>query len=187
MDSLGMLRRTTSDATTMVQSVRSDDLTRPTPCSEWNVSALVAHMADVCKQFTVTLTRGEWAPPPATADGSDRDVVAAYADASRQLLEAWSAPGALERTVKMPSGDAPGAFAIQFIIADQLLHTWDLARAIGRSYRMDTEAAEATLRMMQQMMRPEYRGPGKGFGEVVPCADEAPLQDRLVAFSGRTP
>ncbi len=87
----------------------------------------------------------------------------------------------------MPIGDIPGAVALDIVLADQLLHTWDLARAVGRPYSMDADLAEAALQMMQRMMRPEYRGPGQGFAEAVPCPEDAPVQERLVAFAGRKP
>ena len=87
----------------------------------------------------------------------------------------------------MPIGEIPGAVGINIILADQLLHTWDLAKALGRPYTMDADLAEATLQTMQQMMRPEFRGPGQGFAEAVPRPEDAPVEERLVAFAGRKP
>ena len=43
------------------------------------------------------------------------------------------------------------------------------------------------LELMQQWLKPEMRGPGKAFGLEVPCPEDAPIQDRAVAFSGRQP
>jgi hypothetical protein len=41
--------------------------------------------------------------------------------------------------------------------------------------------------MMQQFNNPAQRGPGKAFAHPVPCPDDAPVQERLVALSGRQP
>ncbi len=96
-------------------------------------------------------------------------------------------PGTLERTLVTPIGEMPAAVASNIVLADQLLHTWDLARALGRPHTMDADLAETTLQMMQRMMQPEFRGPGKGFAAEVPCPENASIQERLVAFSGRQP
>ena len=57
-------------------------------------------------------------------------------------------------------GEMPASTAITINLADQLLHIWDLARALGRSYTIDAEAAESILAVMQQIMQPQFRGPG---------------------------
>jgi uncharacterized protein (TIGR03086 family) len=187
MDRIAMLQRAVDGAKAIVGGVQPNDLTQPTPCTEWDVRALLNHMAGVCTMFTTALTGSQTDRPPEPVDLLGSDPAASYASISQRLMAAWRAPGALERTLKLPMGELPGAVGINVVLADQLLHTWDLARALGRPYAMDADLAEAALQMMQQMMRPEFRGPGKGFAEVVPCPDDAPVQDRLVAFAGRTP
>ena len=67
------------------------------------------------------------------------------------------------------------------------LHTWDLAKALGRPFNMPEEIAASTLEMMQQFYNPDQRGTGKAFGHAVPCPESAPVQDRLIALSGRQP
>ena len=71
--------------------------------------------------------------------------------------------------------------------ADQMIHTWDLARALGRPYTMDEDLASATLKLMQERYDPKQRGPGKNFAAAVPSPDDASVQDRLLALSGRQP
>jgi uncharacterized protein (TIGR03086 family) len=146
------------------------------------------HMAGTCTFFTTVLTgnRAEL-PPQVPPDLLGSDPAGSYDSISQAMLEAWRAPGALERTLVMPRGNAPAALVINIILADQLLHTWDLARALGRPFTMDADLAEASLETMHQIVRPESRGPGRGFAEAVPCSDDAPVQERLVAFSGRQP
>ena len=188
MASIAMLERTVDGASAMIRGVRADELTKPTPCTDWDVKALMNHMAEVMSGFTAALegTAVEM-PRQEPTDLLGSDPAGSYADISQRMLDAWRTPGALERTLVMPIGDVPGAVALDIVLADQLLHTWDLARAVGRPYSMDADLAEAALQMMQRMMRPEFRGPGQGFAEAVPCPADAPVQERLVAFAGRKP
>lgn len=188
MDRIAMLQRTLDGANAMIRGVRADELTKPTPCTEWDVKGLINHMAGTCAFFTARFSGTEASPPPqGPVDLLGNDVAGSYARLAQELLEAARAPGVLERSMPILGSDLPGSVAITIALADELLHTWDLARALGRPYTMDADLAELVLQAMQQMMRPEFRGPGKGFAEAVPCPDDAPIQDRLVAFSGRQP
>jgi uncharacterized protein (TIGR03086 family) len=76
---------------------------------------------------------------------------------------------------------------VGFLIMEFLTHGWDLATAIGRPFSYSDEAAELALKTGRQMLKPNYRGPGKEFGQEVPISDSAGAVDRLVAFLGRNP
>lgn len=102
-------------------------------------------------------------------------------------MREWEAPGALEKTLQLPFGPTPAAMAIKIFTADQAIHAWDLAKALGRPHQMDEDVARQTLEMMHGLLQPEMRGPGRGFDQAQPCSDDAPIQDRLLAFSGRRP
>ena len=83
-------------------------------------------------------------------------------------------------------GEQPSAFYLGLATADILLHGWDLATAIGAPYTMDETTSAEVLANMQRMLRPEMRGEGKAFAHEVTCASDASVQERLVAFSGRS-
>ena len=68
-----------------------------------------------------------------------------------------------------------------------MLHAWDLARALGRELTLPDDLAGAQLAMMQQYYDPAARGPGRGFDLAVEWPESAPVQERLVALSGRRP
>ena len=188
MDVMAKAQSTLEGAHAMIASVTSDERAKSTPCTEWNVSALVEHMIGVVKRFGNAFRGGELTPPQRPGEAAPpADVAGAYAQAKDALLASVRAPGALDKTLTMPFGEMPGSRAIGILIADQLIHTWDLAKAIGTPYSMDEELAAVVLSAMHQFMSPATRGPGKAFGEEVPCPESAPIQDRLVAFSGRHP
>lgn len=81
----------------------------------------------------------------------------------------------------------PASTLVTMAIGDTIVHAWDLSSALGRPYQMPEDLAEMSHGLMQQMVTPEVRGLGNVFGEEVPCSADAPIQDRLVAFSGRQP
>jgi uncharacterized protein (TIGR03086 family) len=183
MDAIEQFERTVDAATQMVRSVSASDLGAPTPCTEWTVQPLIEHMIGTNNLFSTALT-GDAGQPP---DNMAADLGASYARSAETAVAAWQTPGALERTLKLPMGEMPAAMALTINLGDQLLHTWDLARALSRPYAMDPESAEGVLTLLQQIVQPQFRGPGKGFAAEVPCPADAMVQDRLLAFSGRQP
>lgn len=186
MDAIERCQRALDGATRLVEVVGEADLGKATPCSEWDVRALIGHMTGVVRMFHAGLT-GE---PAESTDGSPLgagELAVAYRAAAERLMAAWRAPGALEGTMKLPIGEPPRSMGIGIVTADQLIHSWDLARALGQSVALDAEVCGATLETMHGLMKPEFRGPGRAFGEELSCPPEASIQDRLLAFSGRQP
>jgi uncharacterized protein (TIGR03086 family) len=189
-DQIQNCQRALDGALKMIESSSPADLTKQTPCKEWTVQGLIDHMIGVVKNFESGFTGG---PPLTNAAGkslpgeSGNNPAAAYQQAADALLQAIRKPGALDQTIKLPFGEMPGGQAINIVIGDQSIHTWDLAKAIGKPYTMDDDLAHGILDMMHKLLQPGFRGEGKGFGEEVPCSPDAPIQDRLIAFAGRQP
>lgn len=189
MDPIEGCRRAVDDARALIATVRPDELTASTPCTDWDVRQLIGHMVGVCQNFAGAL-RGETMDATVVRGGvsfDGEDPIAVYRDAADDVMREWEAPGALERTLQMTFGPTPAAVAIRIFTADQFIHAWDLAKALGRPHRMDEELAAQTLEMMHGLLRPELRGPGRAFDEAQPFTDDAPIEDRLLAFSGRRP
>jgi uncharacterized protein (TIGR03086 family) len=186
MDPLEMCQRTLGGAERMVASLGPEELSKPTPCSEWNVRQLLDHMIGVNWAFATGASgQPQAGAPTAGAAPSGDDPAAAYAASARAAIAARQSPGALERTLNLPFGQIPGAEAIGFNVADQLVHTWDLAKATGRDRTLDPDVAAAVLERSRQVLGPDRRGPGRPFGPEQPCSADAPIHDRLAAFLGR--
>jgi uncharacterized protein (TIGR03086 family) len=146
----------------------------PTPCHEWDVRALIDHIARVGAALELT-GRGE--PVPAelwTGAAPPFDAAA--------VTKAWIAPPAVARMGDM---DMPGPLAGTMLAADLVLHGWDLARATGRDVTWPPEAAAATLGFLTGMAE---QGRAMGlFAAPVPVPDDAPVLDRALGLSGRDP
>jgi uncharacterized protein (TIGR03086 family) len=71
----------------------------------------------------------------------------------------------------------------RFLATDVLVHTWDLARAVGGDERIDAVACEQAhkgLLPMDAMLR------GRGvFGDKVEPAADADVQEQFLNFVGR--
>jgi uncharacterized protein (TIGR03086 family) len=157
----------------------------PTPCDDWDVRTLVNHVA--VEQL--------WVPPLAggstVADVGDRldgdqlgdDPVAAWDGAVEASLRAFEAPGALDGTVMLSSGERPMSDYCWEMTTDALIHSWDLARGIGAAEALDPELSqlvyERTLPIAAQLQESGM------FKPPVPVPDAAPLPTKLLALFGR--
>jgi uncharacterized protein (TIGR03086 family) len=159
-------------------NVTSDQLSSPTPCAEWDVRALIAHVA-AGNQRVVERAGGHAAPLP-------EDLGAAHRISAKAAQETFAEPQGLTRTYPLPIGEVPGAAFIELRTSDLLVHAWDLATATGQPTDLDPELAEYVLAFSRQMMsRPGLRGDGRPYGDEQPCGDERPAADRVAAFLGR--
>jgi uncharacterized protein (TIGR03086 family) len=147
-----------------------------TPCDEWDVRQLMNHMLDTQNYF-VNSARGTDAKPPSPQPPQllGSDPVADFEKARAETLTTFGQEGVIEKT-------GP---AIGIAFADQLLHGWDLARATGQDATMPEGLPEAAYEMIHGRFTDEQR---KGiFKPEVAVAPDASVQDKLLAYTGRSP
>jgi uncharacterized protein (TIGR03086 family) len=170
-----MYERAATGAAVMASRVAGDQMTLATPCREWDVSALLEHMSGGAAYLM-----GAMGVPGDGVRWPDPAVVTACARALRR-------PGTLERRCMSPAGfewsvaEATGGTAM-----DQLIHTWDLAVAIGAERHLDGEVVEAVVEMLLPEM-PEIGRQAGLVGPAVPVPAGASVQDRLLGAMGRNP
>jgi uncharacterized protein (TIGR03086 family) len=66
-----------------------------------------------------------------------------------------------------------------------LTHAWDLAAATDQPTDLDPELAAEQLVAVRASVGPDFRGPGKPFGDEQPCSSGRAPADQLAAFLGR--
>ena len=172
----------------LVAGVKPDQWELPTPCTEWNVRQLVDHLV-VGHQLFARVLRGEpfeqaVAAVRSVGDRLGDDAAAAYDASAREVLAAFTAPGVLERLVRVPFGTVPGAVARHLRIVECLVHGWDLATALGVPFDPPAPLVEQEIAFSGPMVRqvpPERRV----FAPSRPVAEEAPPIERLAALLGR--
>ncbi len=155
----------------------------PTPCSEWKVRDLFAHLLGGGTTFAA-LVRGE--EPGDVPDPPDEDLAAAVIRAAAALDGAFRGPGAMERVVRTPFGEMPGEAFARVLSFDLLMHVWDLATATGQPLDVPDDVVAEIDGLARATLTPDLRTPGL-FGPEVPPPGGASALERLVAFSGRTP
>lgn len=167
------------------------DLSRPTPCAEWTLHDLLAHMAAQHLGFAAA-SKGDadpavWKPRPL---GSEP--VAAYRDSAERVIAAFSADGVLGRSFPLPEfgpgAEFPGALAIGFHFIDYVVHTWDVGRGLGLSVEFGPEVLEPAYEIASAIPGGDVRlAPGAPFGPEVPWTGKDRGLDEIVALLGRSP
>lgn len=178
-----------AEAHRRVAAIAADQWDLATPCSNWTVRDLVVHLVEG-SAMAVSLLEGATAQEAhagfGVAHGPDLPVELAAALAAE--LTAFARPDAFDTTVHHPSaGDVPGAVLFQFRTGDYLLHSWDIARAMGADEDLPENLVSTVWESLQPMV-PFIGTIGVfGTGPSGDVADDAPLQRRLLDLSGRRP
>ena len=127
--------------------VGADDWARPTPCSEWDVHALVNHVIGGNRRYTMLLhgASAESVDRTRSEDHLGTDPRAAFTTTARELAEVFREAGALTRIAHHPIGDRTGAELLAMRVLDVTVHAWDLARALDVDDTLDPDAVEFAL------------------------------------------
>lgn len=185
MDEVALLAGVMGKTADLVADVRPEHVDRPTPCSEWDVRALVEHLVGWVQVFDAAANGRAYDGDPAAYRLTD-DAAERFGATSRSLVEGWRTLGT-DRTVRLTGGEVPAPMAFDITLMEYVTHGWDLATALGRPAPFTDSEAEATLARARARLQPQYRGPGTAMGEPVAVPDDAPALTRLVAFMGRRP
>jgi uncharacterized protein (TIGR03086 family) len=187
MEPIRVLEQAVAQTRAIVANVSPDQYKLPTPCTEWNVRALLNHMLGA-----IVMWRGlPTGDADMTALGEDHlgdDPLRAYDDITSATLAAWKQPGVVDGTVAFPGNALPGGFAARMLAGDVLIHGWDLARATGQTVDWDQQLAGDILEWQREADRtfpPDLRS--RAFAPEVPCADDSEMMTQLVSFVGRQP
>jgi uncharacterized protein (TIGR03086 family) len=193
MTDLRVLHRRALQVTVdIVNQVAPQQLGAATPCTEWDLGQLLAHMTGQNHGFAAA-ARGErndasvFAPQPVDDDPAGRhaasaaDLAAAFAEDGVELRELWL-PEVRD------GGPFPAQTAIGFHLVDSVAHAWDVARAIDVPVSFDDEVLDAALIISLAIPDGPVRlRPGAAFGPGIGIGGQAPTLDRVLGLLGRSP
>jgi uncharacterized protein (TIGR03086 family) len=165
----------------VIACVRPDQLGNATPCTEWDVRALISHIVGGNLRFAAMVV-GEHGP------GSDEGVLggeplAGFLDSFGGLCAAFDREGFLEEVFSTPLGEGPGELLVALRITELTIHTWDVAAATGQRRHLDPGLVAFTDGVLRS--RPIPRGINGPFAPEQPAPAGATDADRLAAFAGR--
>ena len=184
MDDVTAFRRASDAFVARAQEIQADQWTAATPCTEWDVRAVVNHVAGEFLWVPEMLAGRTIADVGDRLDGDvlGDDPLQTLVAAHRSAVAAAQEPGAMARTVHLSFGDMPGAAYIKQMAIDSTIHSWDLARGTGGDDRLDPELVDYSYADLQHSAE-DWRGAG-AFGPERDSADGS-AQARLLALTGR--
>ncbi|KAA5827075.1 TIGR03086 family protein [Saccharopolyspora hirsuta] len=188
------LRRTNEDFAALVGSVGPERWTAPTPCPDWDVRALVGHLVQANVIYRMLLRGGSSDQFLIVREQNalGDDPVGSFRSAAEECLAAFAEPGSLDRDVDYPFGPADGRKLLGLLIADTVVHTWDLARATGAPDELDPQLVDWVDDNFEQLYTGVAEGPldpstTRHFAAPAPGVPGETRQDRMLRLVGRTP
>jgi uncharacterized protein (TIGR03086 family) len=163
--------------TEVYAEVKPTDWDTQSPCADWTVRGLVEHTLEW------QATGGALLGATTSKDDDWETIRAAYAT---HLSDLSNLDGTVEEFAGIPKQQLAA-----FLIGDLLIHSWDLARSIGADETLPPVAVAATMEGLHHVPPELLRGHNPlgaaMMGPAVDISDDASMQDRMLAFSGRRP
>jgi uncharacterized protein (TIGR03086 family) len=174
-------RKVAAQFTQRIQSVPADAWDKPAPCDGWVARDVVRHLVEwIPGFFSASDLRFPKAP------SVDEDPAAAWQAINDTLQSALDDPDMAAHEFEMRMGRVRVDQSIaQFCLGDVLVHTWDLARAVGLDESLDATEVHRMFEGMEPL--DEVLRQSGQFGPRVDVPADADEQTKLIAFTGRRP
>lgn len=176
-------RRIAASFTAVVEATPATAWDDPAPPEGWVARDVVRHLVEWLPAFLEGAT-GITLPAGPSVDDDPVGAWHTLADGVQALLDD---PATAAREHELPHlGRLSLETAIDRIYTgDVFVHIWDLARATGQDVQLDPDKCAAMLEGMLPMDQ-ALRDSGH-YGPKVDVPDDADVQTRMLAFTGRTP
>jgi uncharacterized protein (TIGR03086 family) len=187
MDGADIFKAALEQATTVVKQVRPDQFANDTPDTEWNVRDLISHMLyelswvpDVVAGKTISDVGSEYEGD--LIGDSDLDLSVTWQEAADKA-EMATDEADLEETAHLSYGDVSIEDYLRQAGTDQLIHAWDLGKAIGLPVAFDSAIVQAVY---DDILSKKGTMAQSGlFADPLDVPDSASLQIKLLGVFGR--
>lgn len=117
--SIDILSRALDQTAEALSGIPTDKLSSGTPCTDWDVARLVAHVVAGPRNFVTMSSGGQpnWSAEPPLP----HDWTAEFRSSADELLRMWR-----------EAGESASPQAVDWQTAEFAVHTWDLVRATGQ-------------------------------------------------------
>jgi uncharacterized protein (TIGR03086 family) len=158
------------------------DWDAPTPDDEWSIRDLVRHVVEEQQWVPHLLAGRTIAQARKHLDPLGDDLRAEWRLYSLAASAAWDAadPDAL---VSLSFDTVPVTEYLREQTSDVTIHSWDLARAVGTDETLDAELVSAVWTVFEPQQ--DTLAASGLYASPVALPDDAPLQSRLLALTGR--
>src|SRR4051812_48113565 len=126
MNEVQLLQRVVDETSRVIDNVSDAEMTNPSPCEGWTVRDVVNHITGGATMFALSVEQG--AVPDDVlgrlmgGDNLGDDAKGAWKSAADHAMDAFEAPGVLDKIVTLPFGDMPASAALSIAIFDVLTH-----------------------------------------------------------------
>ncbi|MDH6125305.1 TIGR03086 family metal-binding protein [Kitasatospora sp. GP82] len=166
--------------------VTAELLASPTPCSEYDLRALLGHTVGGIHRIAYVGEGGRAEEVPSSAEGiEDAEWADALMLARARFTAAWADDSALDRIAVVPWDELPGRAALDGYMVEATAHSWDIAQVVAPGIALDEGLARAALPLARRFAPGERRGGKAPFGPVQAVPPGAGAYTRLAAWLGR--
>jgi len=141
---LDALQMVTAKLAVLVASIEVDQAVLPTPCSGWNLTALVDHVTGG-NWFMAMILTGAHAEDAMAATverfGESSATTEAAIDSLTDQLAAFHRPDVLDRTWSHVAGNLMGLQILRLRLHDLIVHSWDVEEALRPGSSVDSALA----------------------------------------------
>jgi uncharacterized protein (TIGR03086 family) len=183
---VALLERAISYTLGSLHLVTPAAMSRPTPCRDWDLRALLRHMDDslVALQEAVDVALvGLDSPEDGAGASVGPDPVARLRDRAGRLLGSWSGASGHE-IISIAGSPLPASVLTSAGALEVAVHGWDVARACGR--RPIPPGLACELLMVAPQLVTEADRPAR-FAPPVDVPSSAGPSERLLGWLGRDP
>ncbi|MFC5183447.1 TIGR03086 family metal-binding protein [Actinomadura harenae] len=183
------LTRAVEAMAAVARAITDDQLANKTPCTEYDVRALVNHLlfwgpslAGAGHKESVPQPAAAEADVDLTADDWRRHLLALLDD----ITSSWAPPSAWKGETSMGTPQTlPASVMGDMIVGELAVHAWDLAVATGQKLELP---ADLLAHLHDTMFAAVEQGRGMGlYGPLVAVPADAPTMDRILGLTGRDP
>ena len=176
-----------AQAAQAAQAANTVNLEQTTPCTDWDLRTLLNHMILWTSYSAERRAYGESVAEELMSKDftAEPGYAQAYQAQLARAVDAWSKPEAWAGDRNVMGSATPAADIAAMLIAEMVLHGWDIAKATGQDYQCGKELASELLETVEaqgEMFR-QYQG----FAAIVPVPDSSDAFDRALSLSGRDP
>jgi uncharacterized protein (TIGR03086 family) len=162
-------------------------LTRPTPCAEWDVAALLRHVNDSLAALHEGMATGTIDPDPTepTSCQTARELVDTFCDRAHRLLTAATTVPRQTRLITIADRCTTETIVDAVGTIEIAVHGWDVATACGRDQPIPPDLAVAILNIVPLVVSDATHA--TRFAPPLTVSVSMSPSDWLVARLGRRP